>query len=60
MRPQDVCVKKPYETEQEVANEVAKLTLEEHRDFFKRLIYWDYEICHQCKAWHVMRLGVQP
>lgn len=50
------CVKKPYETEQQVANEVAKLALEEHRDFFERLVGWDYEFCAECQAWHVVRI----
>lgn len=49
------CVKRPFRTEQEVASEIAKLTVEEHRDFFKRLVGWDYEFCSECKAWHVVR-----
>ena len=49
------CVKRSYGTEQEVAKEVAKLTVGEHRDFFGRSLGWDYGFCSECKAWHVVR-----
>jgi hypothetical protein len=52
-----MCVKRPYVTEQEAATEVARLTIEEHKNFFGQLLRWEYGFCSECDAWHVIRLG---
>lgn len=49
------CVKKPYETEQEVQKERFVLLSGEHKNFFGKAIKWGYEFCEECKAFHIVR-----
>jgi hypothetical protein len=49
------CVKKPYEDKRSVEKAIFILLMEEHKNFFGKLIRWSWERCEQCHAYHVVR-----